>query len=211
MTFTSIITIIISAIITDNVVLSKTLGICPTLGVTKKSDSAVGMGLAVTFVITVSAVVCYGLYQLLVLLNLAYLKTITFILVIAALVQMLDIVLKRFSPMLYNALGIYLALITTNCAVLGTANTVVSANAGYNLLETFIFGLCTGIGFTLVLILMSGIREKMERVHIPKPFMGFPIALIIMGILAMAFTGFAGLSFAGLHLDAIAASILGAV
>lgn len=190
MSLVSIITIVVSAILTDNIVLSKTLGICPLLGTSKKTDSAVGMGLAVTFVITVSSVVCYGLFQLLALWNITYLQTIVFILVIASLVQLLDIVLKRFSPTLYNSLGIYLALITTNCTVLGSANTVV--DMGYNLLETFVFGFFTGLGFTMVLILMAGIREKTARAHIPKPFAGFPIALIIAGILAMAFSGFGG-------------------
>lgn len=192
MSIASIITIVISAILTDNIVLSKTLGICPLLGTSKKTDSAVGMGLAVTFVITVSSIVCYGLFQLLSAWNLVYLQTIVFILVIASLVQLLDIVLKRFSPTLYNSLGIYLALITTNCTVLGSANLVV--DYGYNLLETFIFGFFTGIGFTMVLILMAGIREKLARANIPAPFVGFPIALIIAGILAMAFSGF-GSSF----------------
>lgn len=193
MSWANIITIIISAILTDNIVLSKTLGICPLLGTSKKTDSAVGMGLAVTFVITVSGLVCYGLFQLLLTWDIVYLQTIVFILVIASLVQLLDIVLKRFSPTLYNSLGIYLALITTNCAVLGSANMVV--DQGYNLIETFVFGFFTGIGFTMVLILMSGIREKLERARIPKPFAGFPIALVIAGILAMAFSGFTGFQF----------------
>lgn len=193
MSVASIIAIIVSAILTYNIVLSETLGICPLLGTSKKTDSAVGMGLAVTFVITVSSVVCYGLFKLLALWDIVYLQTIVFILVIASLVQLLDIVLKRFSPTLYNSLGIYLALITTNCAVLGSANMVV--DKGYNLLETFIFGFFTGIGFTMVLILMSGIRERLSRAHIPAPFVGFPIALIIAGILAMAFSGFFGFEF----------------
>ena len=192
MSITSIITIVISCVLTDNIVLSKTLGICPLLGTSKKIDSAVGMGLAVTFVITVSSVVCYALFQLLALWDIVYLQTIVFILVIASLVQLLDIVLKRFSPTLYNALGIYLALITTNCTVLGSANMVV--DNGYNLLETFVFGFFTGIGFTMVLVLMAGIREKIARASVPKPFVGFPIALIVAGILAMAFAGFSGFS-----------------
>ncbi len=193
MSIASIISIVISAILTENIVLNKTLGICPLLGTSKKTDSAVGMGLAVTFVITVSSVVCYGLFQLLYMWNITYLQTIVFILVIASLVQLLDIVLKRFSPTLYNSLGIYLALITTNCTVLGSANMVI--DNGYNLLETFIFGFFTGLGFTMVLILMSGIREKLNRAHIPVSFAGFPIALIIAGILAMAFAGFSGFAF----------------
>ena len=190
---TAIISIVISGIITDNIIFSQTLGICPFLGVSKKLDSAVGMGLAVTFVIVLSSVVCHFLYMLLELLELTYLQTILFILIIAALVQLLDIVLKRVSPSLYTSLGVYLALITTNCAVLGTANSVV-AN-GYGLLETFIAALSVGLGFTLALILMAGVREKVARSSIPKPFHGFPIALIIAGIMAMAFYGFGGLSF----------------
>ena len=189
----SIISIVVAAILSDNIVLSQTLGICPLLGTSKKTSSAVGMGLAVTFVITVSSVVCYGLFQLLAIADITYLQTIVFILVIASLVQLLDIVLKRFSPTLYNSLGIYLALITTNCTVLGSANMVI--DMGYNLLETFVYGFFTGLGFTMVLILMSGIREKLNRSRIASPFMGFPIALIIAGILAMAFAGFSGLSF----------------
>ena len=189
----SIISIVVAAILSDNIVLSQTLGICPLLGTSKKTSSAVGMGLAVTFVITVSSVVCYGLFQLLAIADLTYLQTIVFILVIASLVQLLDIVLKRFSPTLYNSLGIYLALITTNCTVLGSANMVI--DMGYNLLETFVYGFFTGIGFTMVLVLMSGIREKLNRSRIASPFAGFPIALIIAGILAMAFAGFSGLSF----------------
>ena len=141
--WTAIITIVISGIITDNIIFSQTLGICPFLGVSKKLDSAVGMGLAVTFVIVLSSVVCHFLYMLLELLELTYLQTILFILIIAALVQLLDIVLKRVSPSLYTSLGVYLALITTNCAVLGTANSVV-AN-GYGLLETFIAALSVGL------------------------------------------------------------------
>lgn len=191
--WTAIISIVISGIITDNIIFSQTLGICPFLGVSKKLDSAVGMGLAVTFVIVLSSIVCHFLYMLLELLELTYLQTILFILIIAALVQLLDIVLKRVSPSLYTSLGVYLALITTNCAVLGTANSVV-AN-GYGLLETFIAALSVGLGFTLALILMAGVREKVARSSIPKPFHGFPIALIIAGIMAMAFYGFGGLSF----------------
>lgn len=188
-----LIVIFISGIITNNIIFSQTLGICPFLGVSKKLDSAVGMGLAVTFVIVLSSVVCYFLFMLLELWDLVYLQTIIFILVIAALVQLLDIVLKKASPSLYNALGVYLALITTNCAVLGTANDVV-AN-GYGLIETFVAALSVGLGFTLALILMAGVRGKVARGNVPSPFLGFPIALIIAGIMAMAFSGFAGLSF----------------
>lgn len=188
-----IISIVIGGLITDNIIFSQTLGICPFLGVSKKLDSAVGMGLAVTFVIVLSSIVCYYLYMLLELLALEYLQTILFILIIAALVQLLDIVLKRVSPSLYTSLGVYLALITTNCAVLGTANNVVAQ--GYGLLETVVSALSVGLGFTLALILMAGVREKVARSPIPKPFLGFPIALVIAGLMAMAFYGFQGLSF----------------
>ncbi len=187
----TIFSIVISGLITNNIIFSQTLGICPFLGVSKKLDSAVGMGLAVTFVIVLSSVVCHYLYMLLELAELTYLQTIIFILIIAALVQLLDIVLKKASPSLYTSLGVYLALITTNCAVLGTANNVVAE--GYGILETVVAGLSVGLGFTLALILMAGVREKTQRAVIPKPFQGFPIALIIAGIMAMAFSGFNGL------------------
>lgn len=191
--WTALISIVISGIVTDNIIFSQTLGICPFLGVSRKLNSAVGMGLAVTFVIVLSAIVCHFLFMLLELWNLVYLQTILFILIIAALVQLLDIVLKKASPALYTSLGVYLALITTNCAVLGTANSVV-AN-GYGLLETFVSALAVGLGFTLALVLMAGVREKTQRARVPKYFQGFPIALIIAGIMAMAFSGFAGLTF----------------
>ena len=193
---TEIITIIVAGIITNNIVLNQSIGICPFLGVSKKIQSGVGMGMAVTFVLAVSAVVCYILYHyILVPLGIEYLQTITFILIIAALVQMLDIVLKKTSPALYTSLGVYLALITTNCAVLFTANYGITQN--YDLLYTFINAVCVGLGFTLALILMAGIRERLERADIPKAFRGFPIALIIAGIMSLAFTGFTGLSFGG--------------
>lgn len=191
-----IITIIVAGIITNNIVLNQSIGICPFLGVSKKIQSGVGMGMAVTFLLAVSAVVCYFLYHyILVPLGIEYLQTITFILIIAALVQMLDIVLKKTSPALYTSLGVYLALITTNCAVLFTANYGITQN--YDLLYTFINAVCVGLGFTLALILMAGIRERLERADIPKAFRGFPIALIIAGIMSLAFTGFTGLSFGG--------------
>ena len=194
MYLSTLITIVVAGILTNNIVLNQSIGICPFLGVSKKTESAVGMGIAVTFVITISSVVCYVLYHfVLEPLKLEYLQTITFILIIAALVQMLDIVIKKFSPSLYQSLGVYLALITTNCAVLGTANNVIAS--GYDLLQTFISALCVVLGFTLALILMSGIREKVEVSPVPKPFKGLPIALIIAGIMALAFAGFAGLSF----------------
>jgi electron transport complex protein RnfA len=194
MDFTSILSLVIAGLITNNIVLVRSIGICPFLGVSKKLDSSVGMGAAVTFVLVLSSVVCYLLYHfVLVPLEYEYLQTIVFILIIAVLVQLLDIVLKRISPSLYNSLGVYLALITTNCAVLGTANDVI-AN-GYNLLETVIQSVSVGLGFTLALVLMAGIREKMELSKIPKPFQGLPIALITAGIMAIAFAGLGGMTF----------------
>lgn len=194
MDFTALISIVIAGIVTDNIVLSQSIGICPFLGVSKKLDSAVGMGVAVVFVLAVSSAVCYLLYYyLLVPLEITYLQTIVFILIIAVLVQLLDIVLKRLSPSLYNSLGVYLALITTNCAVLGTANNVISF--GYDLLTAIVHALSVGIGFTLALVLMSGIREKLEVAPVPKYFKGLPIALITAAIMAMAFAGLSGLTF----------------
>ena len=192
--FIGIVSIVISGILTNNIVLNQSLGMCPFLGVSKKMQSAVGMGLAVTFVIAVASCVCWLLYTfVLEPLSIAYLSTIVFILVIASLVQLLDIVLKKLSPMLYSSLGVYLALITTNCAVLGTANSVVSQ--GLDFFQTLVTGIAIGLGFTVALILMAGIREKQSLYEIPKPFRGFPIALVTAGIMAMAFYGFNGLSF----------------
>ena len=191
-----IITIIVAGILTNNIVLNQSIGICPFLGVSKKINSSVGMGMAVTFVLAVSAVVCFFIYHyILVPLGMEYLQTITFILIIASLVQLLDIVLKKTSPALYTSLGVYLALITTNCAVLFTANYGITQQ--YDLLYTFVNAVCVVLGFTLALILMAGIRERLERADIPKLFRGFPIALIIAGIMSLAFTGFTGLSFGG--------------
>ena len=192
--FIGIVSILISGILTNNIVINQSLGMCPFLGVSKKMQSAVGMGLAVTFVIAVASCVCWLLYTfVLEPLSIAYLSTIVFILVIASLVQLLDIVLKKLSPMLYSSLGVYLALITTNCAVLGTANSVVSQ--GLDFFQTLVTGIAIGLGFTVALILMAGIREKQSLYEIPKPFRGFPIALVTAGIMAMAFYGFNGLSF----------------
>ncbi len=192
--FISVVSIVISGVLTNNIVLNQSLGICPFLGVSKKTQSAIGMGLAVTFVITVSSCVCHILYTyVLDPLSIGYLSTIVFILVIASLVQLLDIVLKKLSPTLYSSLGVYLALITTNCTVLGTANSVVSQ--GLDFFQTLMTGISIGLGFTLALILMAGIREKQALYDVPRPFAGFPIALVTAGIMAMAFYGFSGLSF----------------
>lgn len=184
--------IFISAIFVNNIVLSQFLGICPFLGVSKKIDTAAGMGAAVTFVLTLSTIVTY-LVQKLVLdpLGLQYLQTLAFILVIAALVQMVEIILKKVSPALYQALGIFLPLITTNCAVLGVAILVIQKD--YNLLESVVYAFSTALGFALALILFAGIREQQELVNIPKGMRGMSIVLVSAGLLALAFMGFSGL------------------
>jgi len=165
---------------------------CSFLGVSKKMNSAVGMGLAVTFVMTVSAIISWIFFNfVLTPLSLQYLQIIVFILVIGSLVQLLDIVLKKLTPVLYNSLGIYLALIITNCAILGTANAIAAADL--NILEVVFTSVFVGLGFLLALVLMSGVREKLETAPIPKHFKGFPIALIIGAIMAMAFIGFRGI------------------
>lgn len=183
--------IFIAAIFVNNIVFSQFLGICPFLGVSKKIDTALGMSAAVAFVLTLATIVTY-LIQKFVLdaFELQYLQTITFILVIASLVQMLEIVLRKVSPSLYQALGVFLPLITTNCAVLGVAILVIQKN--YDLLTGVVYAFATAIGFGLALILFAGIREQMSLVNIPKGMKGTPIALIVAGLLAMAFMGFSG-------------------
>jgi electron transport complex protein RnfA len=184
--------IIISAVLINNVVLAQTLGICPFLGVSNKISTALGMSGAVIFVIVLATMVTY-LIQMYVLnpLGLAFMQTITFILVIAALVQMVEIVLKKISQPLYQALGIYLPLITTNCAVLGVAILVIKKE--YNLLEGVVYGASIAAGFGLALIILAGIREQLELVDIPKGMKGVPLSLVIAGILALAFMGFTGI------------------
>lgn len=184
--------IIIAAIFVNNVVLSQFLGICPFLGVSSKINTSVGMGGAVVFVMVLSTIVTYLLQQYaLNPLNIGYMQTIVFILVIAALVQMVEIILKKISPSLYQALGIFLPLISTNCAVLGTAILVIKHN--YNLLEGVVFTAATAVGFGFALVIMAGIREQMELANIPKGMKGIPIALLTAGILSLAFMGFAGI------------------
>lgn len=190
-----VIFIIINAIFINNFVLSRFLGICPFLGVSKRTDTALGMGIAVIFVMSVASVITFALNMLLVKLNIEYLQTIVFILVIAGLIQLVEIVIKRFSPSLYSALGVYLPLITTNCAVLGVAVMNVSELANANLLYAFINGAASGVGFTLAILILAGIREKMENADIPESFKGFPITLIISSFMAMAFSAFSGLAF----------------
>ena len=184
--------IIISAILVNNVILVQFLGICPFLGVSNKVSTAIGMTGAVTFVIVLATMVTY-LIQFYVLnpLNIQYLQTISFILVIAALVQMVEIILKKISQPLYQALGIFLPLITTNCAVLGVAILVIQKD--YNLVQGVAYATATAVGFGLALIILAGIREHMDLVKIPKGMRGVPISLIVAGILALAFMGFTGL------------------
>ncbi len=188
-----IILIVISAILVNNVVFAQFLGICPFLGVSGKVSTSVGMGAAVIFVITVSAVVAYLLqYMVLVPLGIEYMQTIVFILVIAALVQMVELVLKKVSPALYQALGIFLPLITTNCAVLGVAILLVQKE--YNLLQSVVYAFSAAVGFALALVIFAGIRERLELEDVPRSFRGVPIALVTAGILAMAFMGFSGVA-----------------
>lgn len=200
--------ILISAVFVNNVVLAQFLGICPFFGVSKKVSTAVGMSAAVMFVMALATLVTYMLQNyVLVPYKIEFLQTISFILVIASLVQMVEIILKKISPSLYQALGIFLPLITTNCVVLGVAIQVVSSEFPYinnvmadgtvsnmmNLGQSVVFAICTALGYGLALILFAGMREQMEMNNIPKPFRGIPIALITAGIMAMAFMGFSGL------------------
>ena len=182
--------IFISAIFVNNIVLSQFLGICPFLGVSKKVETAKGMGLAVTFVLVIATIVTY-LLQVWVLnpFGLQYLQTIVFILVIAALVQMVEIVLKKVSPSLYQALGIFLPLITTNCAVLGVA--IIAVQKDFDLLTTVVYSVSIAVGLAIALVLFAGIRERLETEDVPQGMRGVPIALITAGLLAMAFMGFA--------------------
>ncbi|HOB64930.1 MAG: RnfABCDGE type electron transport complex subunit A [Clostridiales bacterium] len=187
--------LIISGIFINNFILSQFLGICPFLGVSKKIETALGMGIAVIFVMGIASVVTYGLNLLLVIAGIEYLRTMVFILVIAALIQILEVVLKKFMPSLYSALGVYLPLITTNCAVLGVAIMNITSLAQQSVLYAFLNGVASGAGFTIAILLLAGIREKIETSDIPKPFQGFPITLITAAIMAMSFAAFASLMF----------------
>lgn len=183
--------IAVGAALVNNVVLSQFLGLCPFLGVSKKTDTAAGMGAAVIFVIMIASAVTYGIYYgILVAFHLEYLQTIVFILVIAALVQLVEMILKRFIKPLYEALGVYLPLITTNCAVLGVA--ISNIDTGYNFLESMACSLGTSVGFLIAIVILAGIREKSESNNIPKPFRGTPMVLVASGLMAIAFTGFTG-------------------
>lgn len=183
----------IGAILIENFVLVQFMGICPFLGVSKKVETATGMGLAVVFVMACASVITYFVNMLLVLLEIEYLQTIAFILVIAVLVQFVEMFLKKSVPALYNSLGIYLPLITTNCAVLGVA--ILNVTKGLNLIESLVYGAMAGVGFTLAIILLAGVRERLESSDIPEFLKGMPITLIAAGLLSVAFMGFSGLSF----------------
>lgn len=190
--------IFISAIFVNNIVLSQFLGICPFLGVSKKIDTALGMGAAVTFVLVLATIITYLLQMLLNNFGLGFLQTIVFILVIAALVQMIEIILKKISPSLYQALGVFLPLITTNCCILGVAILVADGTnklpvgADHNLLTGTVFAFATAIGFALALVIFAGMREQLAMNKVPKAMQGTPIALLTAGLLAMAFMGFSG-------------------
>jgi len=184
--------IIISAVFVNNIVLAQFLGICPFLGVSKRISTAAGMAGAVTFVMVLSTIVTYLIQEyILIPFNIGYLQTISFILVIAALVQLVEIILKKVSPALYQALGVFLPLITTNCAILGVA--ILTIQKEFNLMEGVVFAVSNAAGFGLALLLFAGMREHLDLMNIPKGLKGTPISLIVAGILAMAFMGFSGL------------------
>ena len=189
--FAGIVIKILSAALVNNVVFSRFLGLCPFLGVSKKTSTAVGMGSAVTVVVAISSAVTFAINRfILIPLDLVYLRTIVYILIIAALVQSVEIILKKKIPSLYNALGVYLPLITTNCAVLGVS--IDSAQKNLSFGDSMLYSVGTAIGFFIAIVLMSGIREKIEFSNVPKAFKGTPIVLIIAGLMAIAFYGFAG-------------------
>lgn len=189
-----ILILMFGAILVENYVFSKFLGICPFLGVSDKPSTAFGMGCAVTFVMTLSSAVTYAVYYLLLEpYGLEYLETIAFILIIASLVQFIELFLRRYIPGLYSALGIYLPLITTNCAVLGAA--MLNIQEGHNFIESVVYGFSSAVGFTLAVVIFAGVRDRMTFSNPPKAFRGVPIALVAAGLIAMAFSGFFGISF----------------
>ena len=187
----AILGIILSAILSENFILVKFYGICPFMGVSKKIDTALGMGMAVTFVMAIASAACYAVNVLLVKLGLDYMQTVAFILVIAAIVQVVEMFLKKSVPALYKALGVYLPLITTNCAVLGVV--LVNVQKGYNFLLSVVNGAAGGLCFTVAIVRFASVRERVNRADCPACFKGFPIALISAGLLALAFMGFSGL------------------
>ena len=187
----AILGIIISAILSENFILVKFYGICPFMGVSKKIDTAMGMGMAVTFVMALASAACYAINLLLVMLGLEYMQTVAFILVIASLVQFIEMFLQKAMPSLYTALGVYLPLITTNCAVLGVA--LLNIQNNYNFISSVVYGITGGLGFLLAIVLFASIRERLVFAEYPKAFEGFPIALVTAGLMALAFMGFSGL------------------
>jgi len=188
---TNLLAITLAAILANNFIFSQFLGCCPFLGVSKKVDTAVGMGIAVTFVMGLASAVCYAVNLLLVNLDLGYMQTVAFILVIAALVQFIEMFLQKSMPSLYTALGVYLPLITTNCAVLGVV--LLNVQNNYNFIESVVYGITGGLGFLLAIVLFASIRERLVFADYPKAFEGFPIALVTAGLMALAFMGFSGL------------------
>ena len=184
-------TIALGAILVNNFIFSQFLGICPFMGVSKRVDTASGMGMAVIFVMGVASAICWPINQLLLKLDLGFMQTVVFILVIAALVQFIEMFLQKSMPSLYEALGIYLPLITTNCAVLGVA--LLNTQNGYNFIESVVYGITGGLGFMLAIVLFASVRERLEYADYPKAFEGFPIALVSAGLIALAFMGFSGL------------------
>lgn len=192
MTIGGLFSLIIGSIFINNIIFAKFLGCCPFMGVSKKIDSSLGMGMAVTFVITIASAITWLVYTFVLKpFRLEYLQTIAFILIIASLVQFVEMAIQKTSPSLYKALGVFLPLITTNCAVLGAA--IMNIKADYNFIETIVNGFGVAVGFSLALLLLAGIREKLEFANIPKNFRGVPIAFVTAGLLAMAFMGFSGM------------------
>ena len=192
MQISTLLDIALGAILVNNFIFIQFLGICPFMGVSKKMDTATGMGFAVIFVMGLASAICYPVNVLLVKLNLEYMQTVAFILVIAALVQFVEMFLKKSIPSLYEALGVYLPLITTNCAVLGVV--LLNVQNDYNFIESVVYGITGGVGFLLAIVLFASIRERLEFAEPPKSFEGFPIALITAGLMALCFMGFSGLS-----------------
>ena len=191
MDITRLLSISLGAILVNNFILVQFLGICPFMGVSKKMDTAVGMGFAVIFVMGLASALCYPVNLLLVALDLEYMQTVAFILVIAALVQFVEMFLRKAIPTLYEALGVYLPLITTNCAVLGVV--LLNVQQSYNFIESVVYGITGGVGFLLAIVLFASIRERLQFSDPPKAFEGFPIALITAGLMALCFMGFSGL------------------
>ena len=192
MDFAQLFSIALGAILVNNFIFSQFLGICPFMGVSKKIDTALGMGMAVIFVMGVASAVCWPINQLLLSLDLKFMQTVTFILVIASLVQFVEMFLQKAMPSLYQALGVYLPLITTNCAVLGVV--LQNTQNSYDFIQSVVYGVTGGVGFLLAIVLFASVRERLEFSECPKSFEGFPIALVTAGLLALAFLGFSGLS-----------------